>query len=134
MTDKERTLAALRKVGARGLTVRDFDPARDGHVIDGGAEFTRLHARILDLRQDGHEIITVRGKPYCRYVLTHLARSKPVVENLGDGWVRTFNCRRCDFHFERPCGPVCPTCEQPTRRIVLLDARGSKRTNERQAA
>lgn len=135
MTDKERTLAALRKVGSRGITVRDFDPGKDGHVIDGGSAFTRTHARILDLRKDGYQITTVPGKPYSRYVLTGYppVRDRTIVD-LGGGWTRTHYCRRCDFVGTRPCGPVCPTCERPAVATVNFDGRYVQVSNEEREA
>lgn len=132
MTDRERALVALRKVGARGLTVRDFDPGPGGQVIDGGGAFTRLHARICELREDGYQITTVRDKPFSRYVLTGFPPVVPVVQRLGGGWIRAHFCRRCDFYYDRPCAATCPTCEQPARLVDMLDARPAR--SERRAA
>lgn len=54
MTQTRRVLAALRMRGARGITAADFAA---GRVIDGNKPIMRVAARILELRQDGHEII-----------------------------------------------------------------------------
>lgn len=134
-TQTDRVLAALRKAGSRGITASDFTPAEGNHVIDGGGRITRVAARVRDLRDEGYTIVKgPRRAGFDTYVLTGYPPVQGVTVDLGDGWVRTHNCRRCDFHYERPCGPVCPTCEQPARAIVLLDARGPQTTSERKAA
>lgn len=56
MSQKARALAALRTRGADGLCTTDF-LAPD--VIDHGPPITRLAARILELREDGHEIVEI---------------------------------------------------------------------------
>lgn len=57
VSQKARVLAALRSRGARGVCAVDF-LAPD--VIDNRNPITRVAARILELRDDGHTI-TVEG-------------------------------------------------------------------------
>jgi Holliday junction resolvase RusA-like endonuclease len=129
-TQNQRVLAALRSAGARGITRHDFE--RDP-VIDGGPPILRLARCIGDLEDAGNTI--VRGPKrdgVAVYVLTHLKREKPPVEKLDGGWIRTHYCRRCDFYGERPCGPVCPTCDQPA--VLTLDGRNAVPSVRRVAA
>jgi hypothetical protein len=55
MTQKERILAALRFEGSRGIAGCDFSPP---HVYDGGKPIYRVAARIMDLREEGYDIVT----------------------------------------------------------------------------
>ena len=68
-TQAERILAALRAVGQRGITSVDF-LAPD--VIDDGKPITRVAARIHELREDGHQILSVGRRNRCDvYVLVN---------------------------------------------------------------
>jgi hypothetical protein len=66
-TQNARVLAALWKAGPAGVTTADFlAPA----VIDGGKPIVRLPARVNDLREAGHVIVTHREPNHtARYVL-----------------------------------------------------------------
>jgi hypothetical protein len=66
-TQNARVLAALRKAGPAGVKTADF-LAPD--VIDGGEPVIRLPARVNDLREAGHVIVTHREpNQTARYVL-----------------------------------------------------------------
>lgn len=133
MTQTERVLAALRAAGSRGITQSMFTPPEGGHVIDGQGRITRVAARVRDLRDEGYVIVKgPRRGGFDTYVLTGYPPVRPVVEQLGGGWIRAHFCRRCDFYYDRPCAPVCPTCGDSARLVDMLDARAVK--TERRAA
>lgn len=115
MTQNGRTLALLRARGAEGITAADFDPGPDGHVADGGPRFTRLAARIRDLRDSGWRIAKVDDPAgrFARYVLV----STPPEHREPDrhGWYREWQCwhptgpgRVCGAHLHGPIGETCP--------------------------
>lgn len=60
MTQAARVLAALRKHG-RGITQVDFLTP----TVDGGAPITRVAARVLELKQDGHHIVKDGERDSC---------------------------------------------------------------------
>lgn len=75
MSQRKRVLAALRVRGARGVCAVDF-LAPD--VIDGQAPITRLAARMLELREDGHEIKVIGEQHGCAvYRLMRDAQDDP---------------------------------------------------------
>lgn len=59
---KARVLAALRSRGAHGITAVDFLLP---DVIDRGKPVTRVAARVLELRQDGHRIVVEGERDGC---------------------------------------------------------------------
>lgn len=59
----DRVLDALRKAGPRGITAVDFALP---DVIDGGPPITRVAARVMDLRHQGHTIIASGTRHKCR--------------------------------------------------------------------
>lgn len=62
-----RVLAALRRAGQHGICQPDFLLP---DVIDGQEPITRLPARILDLKADGHKIGAKGRRSKCKvYVL-----------------------------------------------------------------
>lgn len=61
-TQAERVLRALRRAGERGLTAVDFGLP---HVVDGGEPVTRLAARVLELREQGHTIVKAGRRNKC---------------------------------------------------------------------
>jgi len=66
-TQAERVLAALKAVGARGITAYDFAVAPP----DGGRRIMRLGARILELKEASHRIETAgRRDGHVVYVLS----------------------------------------------------------------
>lgn len=74
MTQAARVLAALRKSG-RGVTQVDFLTP----TIDGGAPITRVAARVLELKQNGHHIVTDGERDSCAvYKLVYDAETPPV--------------------------------------------------------
>ena len=66
MTQKERVLKALQSAGAAGVCMTDF-LAPD--VCDGGTPITRMAARVLDLKNEGHQIDCVIEAGVAVYVL-----------------------------------------------------------------
>lgn len=81
MTQKQRVLTALQRTGWQGITQVDFLAP---HVIDGGKPVTRLAARILELREDGHAIRVVGERQEC--AVYQLEANRPVtVTDTGDG-------------------------------------------------
>jgi hypothetical protein len=62
MSQRARVLAALRSRGADGVCSVDFLLP---DVLDGGSPITRLAARMLELREDGHEIQVIGEKHGC---------------------------------------------------------------------
>lgn len=62
MTQTERVLAALR-IHLGGITQVDFLRVP---TIDGGSPITRLAARILELRDDGHPILDAGTRDGCK--------------------------------------------------------------------
>lgn len=72
MTQKERILDMLRIAGTTGIT--PWDALWD--VDMGGANCTRLAARIADLRADGWDIETRMAGGFARYVLFEPARGQ----------------------------------------------------------
>src|SRR5690349_5057933 len=72
---KQRVLAALRSRGALGVTAVDF---ASGRVCDGGKPIMRVAARVLELRQDGHEIVIDGERDSCAvYRLLQDAQDTP---------------------------------------------------------
>lgn len=63
MTQTERVLAALAANPDRGITQVDFSLP---NVIDGGPPITRVAARIGELREDGHNVISDGHREKCR--------------------------------------------------------------------
>lgn len=59
----DRVLNALRKAGSRGITAVDFQLP---DVIDGGPPIMRVAARVMDLRRQGHTIISAGTRQKCR--------------------------------------------------------------------
>lgn len=114
MSQNGRVLALLRARGARGVTVVDFDPGPGGQVADGGPRFTRLAARIKDLRDQGHTIVktgeTAQG--FARYVLAHVREDRPHLEIDGWAWCRRHVCVYCHASDHKLIGPVCD-CGRP---------------------
>lgn len=90
LTQRDRVLRALERVGSHGLTQVDFQPP---HVIDGGAPITRVAARIEELRGQGHRIDNRGRRDKCAvYVLAATAHEPiptpeptPVVSLFGPG-------------------------------------------------
>lgn len=75
MSQKARVLAALRSRGARGVTAVDFLLP---DVIDGGRPITRVAARVLELRDEGHTIVVDGERDSCAvYRLLHDAQDGP---------------------------------------------------------
>lgn len=70
-TQVERIVAALRR-HPEGITAVDFLLP---DVIDGGKPITRVAARILDARMQGHDIVTDGERNGC--VVYRLARPEP---------------------------------------------------------
>lgn len=69
MKQTERVLVSLRNAGRRGITQVDWSGA-SGPTPDEGPPITRLGARILELRKDGHVIQAAGRRQKCRvYVL-----------------------------------------------------------------
>lgn len=67
MTQRERTLNALRKAGTRGMTQVDW---LRFPTPDGGPPITRIAARIQELRDEGHEIQSSGTRDRCAlYIL-----------------------------------------------------------------
>ncbi len=67
MTQRARTLRALLRVGARGLTAADF---ASGQTCDDGPPIMRLAARVQELRDSGLTITsTGRRGPLAVYVI-----------------------------------------------------------------
>ena len=78
-SQNDRVLAALRRVGERGISPLDFLPP----VIDGGAPITRLSARVDVLRNRGYAIPNVAKKnEVARYVLAPDEPLPPPVHRL----------------------------------------------------
>lgn len=76
MTQAARVLAALRK-HKQGITQVDFLTP----CIDHGAPITRVAARVLELKQDGHQIVTDGERDSCAvYKLVYDAETAPEVE------------------------------------------------------
>lgn len=68
MSQKGRVLDSLRSAGRRGVTQADWSGVNG--TPDGGAPITRLAARILELQNDGHQIMSAGRRDKCRvYVL-----------------------------------------------------------------
>jgi hypothetical protein len=77
MGQRARVLAALRSRGARGVSAPDFLLP---DIIDGGKPITRLAARMLELREDGHEIQVIGENHGCAvYRLMRDAQDAPTV-------------------------------------------------------
>jgi hypothetical protein len=77
VSQRARVLAALRSRGADGVCAPDFLLP---NVLDGGKPITRLAARMLELREDGHEIQVVGEKHGCAvYRLMRDAQDAPTV-------------------------------------------------------
>jgi hypothetical protein len=72
LTQRDRVLQALQRVGSHGLTQVDFQPPS---VIDGGAPITRVAARIEELRDAGHRIDSTGRRDKC---VIYVLRDKPV--------------------------------------------------------
>jgi len=72
-TQAERVLDALRRAGQYGITqVEMYSPG------DGGPPIARLAARVLELRDQGHQIVSDGRRNKCAvYVLTEPA-SRPL--------------------------------------------------------
>jgi hypothetical protein len=91
LTQRERVLRALQRVGSHGLTQVDFDlPA----VIDGGAPIKRVAARVEELRRDGCriDVLPARRNRCVVYVLAapahqpiEPAKPDPAVSLFGPG-------------------------------------------------
>lgn len=78
MTQSARVLEALRKAGGRGVTQIDF---LIPNVADGGSPITRVAARVLELKQDGHHIVTDGERDSCAvYKLVYDAETPVEVE------------------------------------------------------
>lgn len=76
LTQRDRVLRALERVGSRGLTQVDFQPP---HVIDGRDPITRVAARIEELRKVGYRIDDAGRRDKCKvYVLTAAAPHEPI--------------------------------------------------------
>jgi hypothetical protein len=69
LTQRQRVLQALQRVGARGLTQVDFLMPS---VIDGGAPITRVGARIEELRAAGHQITSTGRRDRCAVYVLHI--------------------------------------------------------------
>lgn len=87
MTQQERVLKALKARGREGITVADFLLP---DVIDGGKPITRLAARILELRDKGHEIAVVGERNCCAvyrlyWDAEHVPTPKPTEPTPEDG-------------------------------------------------
>lgn len=76
-SQRARLLAMLRAAGSLGLTAADLASAPP----DEGAPILRFSARILELRRDGHQIVTVGERDRCRvFRLVRREEPRPVVE------------------------------------------------------
>lgn len=86
MTDRERVLALLERRGPAGVTPVDFAAP---HVADGAKPIMRVAARVLELRELGHRIVTKRAGPVARYVLERpaVARPAPELDDAIPGWL-----------------------------------------------
>lgn len=62
MTQRDRVLKALQSAGLRGITQIDF---LRFPTLDGGAPITRLAARVQELRDEGHEILSADTRDRC---------------------------------------------------------------------
>jgi hypothetical protein len=79
MTQKDRILSALRFEGTRGITAVDFSSP---HVYDGDKPIMRVAARVHELREEGHDIVTQGERQGCDvYVLR--AAPRVVVDSQG---------------------------------------------------
>lgn len=68
MSQKGRVLDSLRAAGRRGVTQADWSGVNG--TPDDGPPITRLAARVLELQNDGHRIMTGGRRDRCRvYVL-----------------------------------------------------------------
>lgn len=108
-SQNDRVLAHMRTAGLHGTTVDDWDRGPNTPAIDGGPRITRLHARILDLRDAGHQIAdpTTRNG-FKVYVLVGLAERHPPKPHR-DGYAREWVCDRCWAHHDESfTGPLCP--------------------------
>lgn len=111
MTQADRVLALLRKRGIHGITANDFDPGPNGTVTDGGIRFTRLAARIRDLRDKGYRIVKAdRPGRFDTYVLVGVEEQDTYEHPKphADGTPREWVCDRCHAHVRDRIGPVCP--------------------------
>jgi hypothetical protein len=75
VSQRARVLAALRSRGAHGVCSVDFLLP---DIVDGGKPITRLAARMLELREDGHEIQVIGDRHGCAvYRLMRDAQDQP---------------------------------------------------------
>jgi hypothetical protein len=82
VTQTEQVLALLQERGPRGLTPLE--------ALELAGSF-RLAARINDLREEGHDILTewvrANGKKFARYVLADSPKPEPIaVGQVELGW------------------------------------------------
>lgn len=71
MSQKGRVLASLENAGRRGVTQADWSGVNG--TPDDGPPITRLAARVLELQNDGHRIVSGGRRDKCRvYVLGDL--------------------------------------------------------------
>lgn len=74
MTQAQRVLLALRRAGDRGITAHDFYAT----PVDNGPRISRVAARVLDLRAQGHVIVPAGERDGHRvYVLVGAAGVAP---------------------------------------------------------
>lgn len=103
MTQEQRILTVLRQRGAQGTTQADWKDRDD--VVDGGSAITRLAARVRDLRDQGHRIVTAGARDgFTVYRLDMEA---------GSGMANAVFCERCVTY-------GC-TRGHETRPVMLID-------------
>lgn len=133
MTQNERVLARLVAAGSSGTYVNDWDRGPGKPAVDGGPRITRLAARIRDLKDAGHRIVSLKDAREGFDVYVLVGHAQAPVSDLGGGWVEAHYCRRCDVAGVRPCGPVCPSCGGSAVATWDYDARKVARTERRAA-
>lgn len=104
-TQTERVLAALRTY-PRGITQVDFLLP---DVIDGGAPITRIGARILELRDAGHMIVSGPRRDKCvTYKLLH-GDTEETATRGGQSLAGRANCQATS-------APAVPLFEVPSHQ------------------